>query len=222
MFVFKWSTVRPFMYGFVTLILQSIICIIWFSMENYNHWINCLSRLPRFLKFCVVLLSVELHRPGHHGGADLHRFPAAVVRLGDQPARSRPAAPVLRVRPGRLFFLPKVMHRQYFNLIVSLQIILISMSLCAWDIMSLTLDFDLSSFRRRITLLIPFGKFIFCSLPNYIQHATKCIIRHRMISIMEFNNTSLNGFHITSIYCSSFSRVSLCTKSLLCQQDHGS
>lgn len=51
-----------------------------------------------FLKFCVVILSVELHRPSHHGGADLHRFPAAVVRVRDQPACSHPAAPALWVR----------------------------------------------------------------------------------------------------------------------------
>lgn len=52
------------------------------------------------LKVCVVaftFLSVELHRPGHHGGADLHLFPAAVVRLRDQPACSGHAPPALWV-----------------------------------------------------------------------------------------------------------------------------
>lgn len=47
--------------------------------------------------FNQILLSVELQRPGHHGGADLHRFPAAGLRVRDQPASSRHAASALWV-----------------------------------------------------------------------------------------------------------------------------
>lgn len=45
----------------------------------------------------LFILSVELHCPGHHGGADFHQFPAAVLRLRDQPACSHPAAAALWV-----------------------------------------------------------------------------------------------------------------------------
>lgn len=39
----------------------------------------------------------ELHRPGHHGGANLHQLPAAVICVRDQLARSCPAAALLWV-----------------------------------------------------------------------------------------------------------------------------
>lgn len=44
-----------------------------------------------------ILLSVELQRPGHDSSADLHRFPAAGLRLRDQLACSRHAASALWV-----------------------------------------------------------------------------------------------------------------------------
>lgn len=43
----------------------------------------------------------KLHCPGHHGGAHLHQFPAAVVCFRDQPARSGPAAALLWVNLAR-------------------------------------------------------------------------------------------------------------------------
>lgn len=56
--------------------------------------------MDKIILFLLSSSSVELHRPGYHGGSDLHQFPAAVVRLRDQPAGSRAAPPALRVRPG--------------------------------------------------------------------------------------------------------------------------
>lgn len=75
----------------------------WSYLRELNDVIIQLtSKSSSFvLKLCFAIFSVELHRPRHHGGADLHLFPAAVVRLRDQPACSHPAPPAVWVRPGR-------------------------------------------------------------------------------------------------------------------------
>lgn len=74
-------------------------------------WVQSSQCHEYCLKYVSLLLSqtmssflssflVELHCPSHHGGANLHQFPAAVVCFRDQLARSCPAAALLRVNFG--------------------------------------------------------------------------------------------------------------------------
>lgn len=67
------SGVKPILYWLAN--------FIWDMVSSLWKGTNRDKKFKGFFSKQVVIFTVELHSPSYHGGADLHLFPAAVVRL---------------------------------------------------------------------------------------------------------------------------------------------